>query len=109
MFRRFCNLREFVSNIEQEDVDEFLLSAYANRMTYKLIENLEVLHSGTVALQRDKITICDVRELLRKFRSQFPEAKDHLVLHTKIIYSPFFDSSITRFLKLIRCASYKSS
>jgi hypothetical protein len=96
MLNRYTQIRDFLPLLEIDELDEKLLNNRQNRDVDSLIEELNDLNSVTLELQRDDITISEVRGIFDYVLEKYPMLYDKLSPCADIILDKHFETGIVK-------------
>ena len=96
MFKRFMELKPFLSKLGIDDVDRNTPTAIECRDIDTMLNDLKKLNSITKALQSSDLTLGDVRQLFNDTISAFPQMENRLKKDADIVHCPHFESGIVK-------------
>ncbi len=96
MLRRYIRIREHLSSLDSEEIDDIALTNHDNRRVDTLMKQLEPLESVTKALQDDTTTVSDARALFDAVTEKFPGTANRLSSFADIIHNLVFDNTILK-------------
>jgi len=98
MLKRFLELREAITNIEEDEIDVLMPSTRNVRKVENLCETFGALDSVTKALQDDSIDLADVRGIFDSVIETYPDANEFIGPDAGIVHQPHFESGIVKVL-----------
>ncbi len=96
MLHRFQRIKAFITKLEIPDIDEHVPTYREQKHMDSLCAKLQDLDSVTKALQRDSLTISEVRELFDAVIEKFPHTETRLSSNAKIVRDPAFETGIVK-------------
>ncbi|TYZ67300.1 hypothetical protein PybrP1_012775 [[Pythium] brassicae (nom. inval.)] len=94
MLERYARIREDIKRI---DVVFTLLPTTAQHQRIEgVLADLRVLHSVSLKIQKDVITMASVRVLFDSLNERYPCTKDHPHASSKIVHSPAFKAALAK-------------
>lgn len=96
MLKRYQELREFLPNMDESEIDDIALTNAENRNLDKLMPSLKDLESVTKRLQERNVTVSDVRGLFDSVMDEYPDTTPRLSTSASILYSPVFESAVVK-------------
>eukprot|EP00171_Calliarthron_tuberculosum_P003101 IDg3101t1 len=94
MIVRYVRIREFLPNLESEEIDSLFLSPSENRRVDAFLQQLSPLESVTKMLQREETTVSDTRALFDAVINSFPGTINKLSSTADIVHCAAFESAI---------------
>ena len=96
MLKRFMLLKPFLADFATTDFRDLLPSLHQEHVLSELLEHLTTLDSITKALQREDISMADVRTLFDDLVDVYPDMKQHLAVDAAIVLSPSFEKAVVK-------------
>jgi hypothetical protein len=78
MLQRYLQIKIFLPQLDLDEIDELIPQAREDKEIEALLVDLTQLHSVTMALQSETLTLYDVRSLFDAFIESFPSLGEHL-------------------------------
>ncbi|RHZ18021.1 hypothetical protein DYB31_006517 [Aphanomyces astaci] len=97
MVLRYVDIRTFIALIDDDaDLDELRLSTREDREVDLLLGQLENFDTVTLALQRDTMSLYDVRILFETVMEDYPQAAHYLSRSANIVQQPNFENGVCK-------------
>ncbi|ETV84120.1 hypothetical protein H257_03430 [Aphanomyces astaci] len=97
MVQRYVGIRTFIALIDDDvDLDELRLSTREDREVDMLLAQLENFDTVTLALQRDTMSLSDVRILFDTVMEDYPQVVHYLSPSATIVQQPNFENGCLR-------------
>ncbi|KAH9105524.1 hypothetical protein LEN26_014735 [Aphanomyces euteiches] len=94
--KRYVEIREHLRQLQDSDVDLVLPTKPQDDALFKLYSDLSLLDDVTFKLQKEKITMKDVRSCFDKILDMFPEMSGKVPAYADILQCPDFESAIVK-------------
>jgi hypothetical protein len=89
-------IREFLPLLEIDEIDELMPSTRENRDIDSLLEELTELDSVTLELQRDDISLAEVRGLFDGVSEKYPLCSEKLDVNSDIVLDKHFENGVVK-------------
>ena len=96
MVKRYKEIACHIKDLGDTDLLDYYLSHREEIMLASLVQDLEKFQSVTLALQREELSMKDMRLLFDGVCELFPRFNNHLAYDATIVHSPDFESAVTK-------------
>jgi hypothetical protein len=108
MLKRFMLLKGFLADFPAAEFRGLLPSLQQEHELTELLEHLKTFESVTKALQREAISMADVRTLFDELVDEYPGMKHHLAVDAAIVHSPSFEKAVVKVQRGKRLATLET-
>lgn len=98
ILKRFIEIREFLPNLKNEELDKIIPTPQFGRKVEKLCKHMEIIESVTKELQSEKTKTSEVRVLFDNIIEKFPIPSDRISSDAAIIHHFDFESEVYKIL-----------
>jgi hypothetical protein len=96
MIDRYIKIREFLSQLDIDEIHDLMLSSKENRDIDGLFEVLKDFESVSKVLQRDDTTMADVRALFDAISENYSNCERRLARDAPLVLDKFFESAVVK-------------
>jgi hypothetical protein len=96
MILRYTNILEYLHLLQVNVIEQLLLFPRENRDVDNLLYHLKDIESVTKSLQKDDITLFNVRDLFDAISDTYPSCAEKLAPDAQIVEDNRFESGIVK-------------